>query len=104
MEFLAKDTWHEIKTKHKMSLIHDITRRVRELPPVETADDSFFQPGPAALPPTPLNTIEISRHHPSDGYLAVFAGDRGIGATLLEALGRLVEAGVFGQFHLLDLT
>ena len=89
-----------------MSLLHEITGRAQALSPLEPVDDAPAPASyvPAPLRPAPLNTIELGHHHPSGGYLAVFAGDRGIGATRLEALGRLVEQGAFGRFHLLDLT
>ena len=88
-----------------MSFLHDITRRVNELPPIEpVAYAAPMQTIATMTAPAPLNTIEIGHHHPTGGYLAVFAGDKGIGATRLEALGNLVEQGAFGQFYLLDLT
>lgn len=87
-----------------MSLLHDITRRAPALPEIEPVDIPRADVQASSQAPQPLNTIEICRHHPSGGFLAVFAGDRGIGATPLEALGRLVEVGAFGRFHILDRT
>lgn len=89
-----------------MSLLHELTRTARQpaapspLPEVEPVAAAAFAP----VPPAPLTTIEITKHHPSGGFLATFAGDKAIGATPLEALGQLVVNGAFGQIYIANRT